>query len=304
LQRAIASKGYLEAITWSFTDSNYNNHFKDTNKEIKIVNPISSELGVLRNSIFSNLIMYMSKNLDRGFKDLSIFEIGPIFNGSNPGEQNTVVCGLSAGKINRLSWNDKERDVDVFDVKRDVIQTLVEAGYNSDKFFIDSETPNYFHPGKSGRLFLNRGKDLVAAYFGEIHPNILKNIDIKTDNLVGFEIFIDNLKLPKKTLNDQKTKFLVSDYQKSERDFAFIVNKNISSQDLINAISSVGQNLISNIKVFDVYEGSNIPENQKSIAISVTIQSLEKTLNDNDLEKINKLIIQTVEDKTGAKIRS
>ena len=248
--------------------------------------------------------MYMSKNLDRGFKDLSIFEIGPIFNGSNPGEQNTVVCGLSAGKINRLSWNDKERDVDVFDVKRDVIQTLVEAGYNSDKFFIDSETPNYFHPGKSGRLFLNRGKDLVAAYFGEIHPNILKNIDIKTDNLVGFEIFIDNLKLPKKTLNDQKTKFLVSDYQKSERDFAFIVNKNISSQDLINAISSVGQNLISNIKVFDVYEGSNIPENQKSIAISVTIQSLEKTLNDNDLEKINKLIIQTVEDKTGAKIRS
>ena len=304
LQRAIASKGYLEAITWSFTDSNYNNYFKDKNKEIKIVNPISSELGVLRNSIFSNLIMYMSKNLDRGFKDLSIFEIGPIFNGSNPGEQNTVVCGLSAGKINRLSWNDKERDVDVFDVKRDVIQTLVEAGYNSDKFFIDSETPNYFHPGKSGRLFLNRGKDLVAAYFGEIHPNILKNIDLKTETLVGFEIFIDNLKLPKKTLNDQKTKFVVSDYQKSERDFAFIVNKNISSQDLINAISNVGQNLISNIKVFDVYEGSNIPENQKSIAISVTIQSFEKTLNDNDLEKINKLIIQTVEDKTGAKIRS
>ncbi len=304
LQRAIASKGYLEAITWSFTDSNYNNHFKDKNKEIKIVNPISSELGVLRNSIFSNLIMYMSKNLDRGFKDLSIFEIGPIFKGSNPGEQSTVVCGLSAGKKNRLSWIDKERDIDVFDVKRDVIQTLVEAGYNSDKFFIDSETPNYFHPGKSGRLFLNRGKDLVAAYFGEIHPNILKNIDIKTDTLVGFEIFLDNLKLPKKTLNDQKTNFVVSDYQKSERDFAFIVNKNITSQDLINAISSVGQNLISNIKVFDVYEGSNIPENQKSIAISVTIQSFEKTLNDNDLEKINKLIIQTVEDKTGAKIRS
>ena len=304
LQRAIASKGYLEAITWSFTDSNYNNHFKDTNKEIKIVNPISSELAVLRNSIFSNLIMYISKNLDRGFKDLSIFEIGPIFKGSNPGEQSTVVCGLSAGKKNRLSWIDKERDIDLFDVKRDVIQTLVEAGYNSDKFFIDSETPNYYHPGKSGRLFLNEGKDLVAAYFGEIHPNILKKIDIKTETLVGFEIFIDNLKLPKKTLNDQKTKFVVSDYQKSERDFAFIVDKNVSSQDLKNTISSVDQDLISNIKIFDVYEGSNIPENQKSIAISVTIQSFEKTLNDNDLEKITKLIIETVENKTGAKIRA
>ena len=121
---------------------------------------------------------------------------------------------------------------------------------------------------------------------------------------MGFEIFLDNLKLPKKTLNSQKTKFVVSDYQKSERDFAFIINKDVSSQDLINAVSNVDQDLISNIKVFDVYEGENIPQHQKSIAISVTIRSSEKTLNDNDLEKINKLIIETVENKTGAKIRS
>ncbi len=304
LQRSIASKGYLETITWSFTDANYNNHFRDTNKEIKIVNPISSELGVLRNSIFSNLIMYMSKNLDKGFKNLSIFEIGPVFTGSNPGEQNTIACGLSAGKKSRLSWIEKERNVDVFGAKRDVVQTLIEAGYNSDKFFIDSETPNYYHPGKSGRLFLNKGKDKVAAFFGEIHPNILKKIDVKTESLLGFEIFLDNLKLPKKTLNDQKIKFTTSDYQKSERDFAFVVNKDVSAQDLINAVSSIDQNLISNIKVFDVYEGDNIPENQKSIAISVTIQSSEKTLNDHDLEEINNSIIKTVESKTGAKIRS
>ena len=304
LQRAIASKGYLEAITWSFTDSNYNDHFKETNKEIKIINPISSELGVLRNSIFSNLIMYMSKNLDRGFKDLSIFEIGPIFTGSNPGEQSTVICGLSAGKKSRLSWIDKERNVDVFDVKRDVVQTLIEAGYNSKEFFVDNKTPNYYHPGKSGRIFLTKNKDQVAAYFGEIHPNILKKVDIKTESLVGFEIFLDNLKKGRKTLNDQKTNYEVSDYQKSERDFAFIVNKNVSSQDLIDVISHIDQNLIGNIKVFDVYEGDNIPENQKSIAINVIIQSFEKTLNDNDLEKINKLIIQTVENKTGAKIRA
>tara|TARA_Y100001935_G_scaffold192178_1_gene160374 strand:+ start:353 stop:2758 length:2406 start_codon:yes stop_codon:yes gene_type:complete len=304
LQRSIATKGYLEAITWSFTDSNYNNHFKGDEKEIKIINPISSELGVLRNSIYSNLCMYIGKNLDRGFKDISIFEIGPIFNGYNPGEQSTVACGLSAGKKNRLSWIENERNVDVFDIKRDVVQTLVEAGYDSDKFFVDRETPNYYHSGKSGRLFLNNQKDQVAAYFGEIHPNILKMMDIKTESLIGFEIFLDNLKIPKKTLNDQKTKFIISDYQKSERDFAFTVNKDVSSQDLINSISAVDSKLISNIKVFDVYEGENIPENQKSIAISVTIQSSEKTLNENDLDKINKLIIETVENKTGAKIRS
>ena len=248
--------------------------------------------------------MCVSKNLDRGFKDLSIFEIGPVFTGPNPGEQNTVVCGLSAGKKARLSWIEKERNVDVFDVKKDVVQTLIEAGYNSDKFFVDSETPNYYHPGKSGRLFLNKERDNIAAYFGEIHPNILKKIDIKTESLVGFEIFLDNLKLPKKTLNQQKTNFVVSDYQKSERDFAFVVDKGMNAQDLIDAISSVDKNLISNIKVFDVYQGDNISETQKSIAISVTIQSFQKTLKDSDLENINKLIIETVERKTGAKIRS
>ncbi len=304
LQRSVASKGYLEAITWSFTDSKYNDHFKEASKEIKIVNPISSELGVLRNSIFSNLAMYISKNLDRGIKDLSIFEIGPIFYGTQPGEQNTVVCGLSAGKKSRLSWIEKERNVDVFDIKRDVIQTLVEAGYNAEKFYIDDESPNYYHPGKSGRIFLNKGKDKVAAYFGEIHPNIIKTLDIKTESLVGFEIFLDNLKLPKKSLKYQKTKYSVSDFQKSERDFAFIVDKKISVQDIVSVISNIDKNLISNIKVFDVYEGDNIPENQKSVAISVTIQSLEKTLTDNDLEKTNNLIIETVENKTGAKIRS
>ena len=248
--------------------------------------------------------MYLNKNLDRGFKDLSLFEIGPVFTGYNPGEQHTVICGLSAGKKVRSSWIDSQRNFDVFDIKRDVVQTLVEAGYNQNKFFIDIETPNYYHPGKSGRLFLNKEKQNVVAYFGEIHPNILKKIDLKTESLVGFEIFLDNLKLPKKTLNDQKTKFNVSDFQKSERDFAFVVNKNVKAQDLINAISNIDKNLISKIKIFDFYEGENIPENQKSIAISVTIQSSEKTLNDSDLEKINKLIIQTVENTTGAKIRS
>ena len=175
---------------------------------------------------------------------------------------------------------------------------------DSEKFFIDSETPNYYHPGKSGRLFLNNRKDQMAAYFGEIHPNILKQIDMKTESLVGFEIFMDNLRLPEKTLNDLKVKFSFSDYQKSERDFAFIVNKDVKAQDLINSISSVDGSLVKGVKVFDVYEGDNIPENQKSIAISVTIQSSERTLNEDDLEKINNSIVKTVENKTGAKIRS
>ena len=304
LQRSMASKGFLENITWSFTDSKINQLFLEDNKEINIVNPISSDLNVLRTSIYSNLIVYLNKNLDRGFKDISLFEIGPIFLGSQPGQQETVVCGLRAGKISRLNWLEKDRLVDVFDVKQDVVKSLVEAGFNQNKLYIDDKTPRYYHPGKSGRIFLNKDKEKVVAYFGEIHPNILKKIDIKTESLAGFEIFLDNIKQTKKSLNDQKTQYRYSDYQKSERDFAFVLNKNFYVQELIEIISKIDKNLIKAVKVFDVYQGENIPEGQKSIAINVTIQSSEKTLNDDDLEKINQLIISTVELKTGAKIRS
>ena len=248
--------------------------------------------------------MNLDKNLNRGIKDLSLFEIGPIFYGSDPGDQETVIGGLRAGKVSRLSWIEKERNIDVFDVKKDVIQTLIESGYSKLKFFVDDQAPNYYHPGKSGRIFLNNEKNKVAAYFGEIHPGILKKINIKTEALIGFEIFVDNLKLSKKSLKDQKNTYQVSDFQKSERDFAFIIDKNFKSQALIEIISNVDKELIRKVNIFDVYEGENIPNDKKSIALNVIIQPMTKALKDEDLERVNRLIIETVENKTGAKIRS
>jgi len=304
LQRSIASKGYLETITWSFTDSKINQLFNENKSQTKIVNPISSDLDVLRNSIFSNLIVYLKNNLDRGFKDISLFEIGPIFSGYKPGDQQIVIAALRSGKVSRLNWLEKERTVDLFDVKRDVIQSLSEAGFDQSKLFIDDKTPGYFHPGKSGAIYLNKNEDKPAAYFGEIHPNIIKKLDIKTETLAIFEIYIDNIKKTEKKLKDQKSQYKYSDYQKSERDFAFVLDKNFKVQNLIKVISEIDKNLIKSIKVFDIYEGENIPEDKKSIALNVTIQSSEKTLTDEDLEKINKLIISTVENKTGAKLRS
>ena len=304
LQRSIASKGFLETITWSFTDSKINHLFSEDIKEIKIINPISSDLNVLRNSIFSNLIIYLSKNLDRGFKDISLFEIGPIFLGSKPGQQKTIVSGLRAGKVSRLNWLEKDRPVDFFDIKQDVIKSLVETGFNQNKLYIDDKTPNYYHPGKSGRIFLNEDRKNILAYFGEIHPNIIKKIDIKTESLVGFEIFLDNIKQSNKTLNNQKNQYEYSDYQKSERDFAFVLDKSFQIQELIKIIYKIDKDLIKDVKVFDVYEGENIPQGQKSIALNVAIQSSEKTLKDEDLDRLNQLIISTVEEKTGAKIRS
>jgi len=304
LQRSVASKGYYETITWSFTDSKINQLFKEDSNEVKIVNPISSDLDVLRNSIFPNLMFYLKKNLDRGFKDVSLFEIGPIFKGNQPGQQLTVVGAIKSGKIFRLNWNEKDRLVDVFDAKKDLIQTLIEAGYDKHNFFIRDKSPSYYHPGKSGSIYLDKDDIEPVAYFGEIHPSIIKKLDIKTEALVHFEIYLDHLKDNKRKLKDLKSNFQYSDYQKSERDFAFVVDKSIKVQDLTKLITSIDKKLIKSVKVFDVYEGENIPSNKKSIALNVTIQSSEKTLNDSDLEKINNLIISTVESKSGAKIRS
>ncbi len=304
LQRSIASKGYYETVTWSFTDSKINELFRENMNEVEIVNPISSDLNVLRNSIFSNLIIYLKKNLDRGFKDISLFEIGPIFYGNKPSQQKIVLSGLRSGKVSRSNWIEKERLVDVFDAKRDVIQSLVEIGFDQKKLNVDNKAPSYYHPGKSGSIYLNKNETIPVAYFGEIHPNILKKIDIKTEALICIEIYLDNIKQTSKKLRDQKKQFKYSDYQKSERDFAFVIDKSFKVQDLVNIISDVDKNLIRSVKVFDVYEGENIPNNKKSIALNVIIQSSEKTLKDDDLEKINQLIISTVESKSGAKIRS
>ena len=122
--------------------------------------------------------------------------------------------------------------------------------------------------------------------------------------MVIFEICLDYIKESKQKIKDLKSEYKFSDFQKSERDFAFIINKNFKSQELVNIIKSADNKLIKSVRVFDVFEGENIPEGKKSIAVNVTIQSEEKTLNENDLENINKLIISSVESKSGAKIRS
>ena len=304
LQRSVASKGYYETVTWSFTDSKINDFFKEEKNNIPIINPISSDLNVLRSSIFSNLVFYLKKNLDRDIKDISLFEIGPVFFGKKPGQQEIVIAALKAGKVSRLDWIEKDRIVDVFDAKRDVIQSLEEIGLDQKKLYIKSNTPNYYHPGKAGAIYQDKNSNLPIALFGEIHPNIIKKIEIKTEALILFEIFLDRIIQSKSKIRDQKNKYKYSDFQKSERDFAFIIDKNFDAQELVKIISEIDETLIKDVKIFDLYMGENIPNDKKSIALNVTIQSFEKSLNDNDLEKINNLIISTVESKSGAKIRS
>ena len=303
-QRSLASKGYLETVTWSFTDSNIDKEFSKGEKEISILNPISSDLNVLRRSIFSNLAIYLKKNQDRGYEDLSLFEIGPTFFGMNPGEQQVVVGALRSGKVGRKSWLEKERNIDVFDIKSDVVKTLVELGLSEQDLFVNDNAKQSYHPGRSGSITLKSEKGPLVAYFGEIHPAIIKKLDLKEPNVYGLEIFLKNMPEPYKKIRQLKKSFQASDFQKSQRDFAFIIDKIFKIGLLEKIIREIDPAIIKEVSTFDVYEGEKIPKDKKSVAINVILQSINKTLSEQDLDKISKKIIEVVKEKTGATIRS
>ena len=303
-QRSLASKGYLESVTWSFTDSKIDKQFSKSEKEIPIFNPISSDLDVLRRSIFSNLAIYLKKNQDRGYEDLSLFEIGPVFFGKNPGEQQIVLGALKSGKVGRKSWIEKERNVDVFDIKSDAVKTLIELGVSEQDLSITDNTKQCYHPGRSGSITLKSEKGPHLAYFGEVHPAIVQKLDFKESNIYGFEIFLKNIPEPNKKIRHTKKSFQPSDFQKSQRDFAFVIDKIFKIGLLEKIIKEIDTSIIQEVRTFDVFEGGNVPQDKKSVAINVTLQSKNKTLNEKDLDQISKKIIDTVKYKTGATIRS
>ena len=302
-QRAIASKGYLETVTWSFTDSKIDKQFAKGEKEITIYNPISNDLDVLRRSIYSNLAIHLRRNQDRGYEDLSLFEIGPTFFGKNPGEQQIVLGALKSGKVSRKSWIEKEREIDVFDIKSDAIKTLIELGVSEQNLFVSDNTKHCYHPGRSGSINFKSAKGPQLAYFGELHPAIIKKLDFKEPNIFGLEIFLKNIPEPIKKIRQSKKSFQVSDFQKSQRDFAFIIDK-IFKIGILEKIIQEIDSLIQDVTTFDVYEGENIPQDKKSVAVNVTLQSENKTLSEKDLDQISKKIIEVVKEKTGATIRS
>jgi len=303
-QRSVASKGYTEAVTWSFTDSKTDILFSELKNEIKLSNPISSDLDVLRSSLYSNLINSAKKNIHRNFEDLMLFEIGPIFKGNKPGEQSTMIGAIKTGKYSRKNWIEKERNFDVFDIKNDALRILNEVGIDSSKIAVSSKTKKWYHPGRSGLLSLGSSSGPELSYFGEIHPSIIKKLDLRTDNVLGFEIFLDNIPHSKKKIRENKPQFIVSDYQKVVRDFAFIIDEKYSSGEVINLVRKVDRELIKDVKIFDVYQGDNIAQGKKSIAFNVTLEPKDKTLSEKDIDQVSKKIISTVQDTTGATLRS
>ncbi len=301
IQRSIASLGYLETVTWSFASSKINDLLTD--KKLRLANPISSDLDTLRTSIFSNILTHCKNNIDRGYKNLMLFEVGPVFSGINPGDQSVVAGALRLGHKIEKSWIEKNALSNVYDVKSDAISVLLDLGIEKDKLVIENKSNLLFHPGRSGSIYLGSNKGPLLATFGEINPIITNQLEFEKLSPCGFEIYLEGFKEPKKKQKD-KNVFVVSKYQSVERDFAFVVDKNIKASEIISIIKNCEPILIQSIDIFDVYEGDNIEKNKKSIALSVKLQSMDKTLDEKTIEAISQQIILSVQAKTGGTLRS
>jgi phenylalanyl-tRNA synthetase beta chain len=300
-KRALAGRGMMEGVTFSFMDENAARLFGFSDERLKLANPISAELSVMRPSIVPNLAAAAARNAARGFDDVALFEVGPIF-GASPadptGSQRLVAAGVRAGKTGPRHWADRPRDVDVFDAKADALGVLAALGVPSANVQTVAEAPPWFHPGRSGSLRM--GPQATLAHFGELHPRIAKALDVPTP-IVAFEVNLDALPQPKKT---KRGAFQPSPFQPVERDFAFVVDDKVTADAIVRAAKLADRALINDVSVFDVYAGGAMGEGKKSVAIAVRIQPRDATLTDPEIEALAQKIVAAVTKATGATLRS
>ncbi len=299
VKHELASRGMFETVTFSFTDSDIAQHFRRGQEPILLQNPIIKELDEMRPSLLPNLLIGAKNNIARGYADLAIFEVAPEFYGRNPGEQKAVASGIRVGKTSKKDWTGSMRAYDVFDAKADALAAIAAAKGPIEAPQITTDAPAYYHPGRSGVIRLGKN---VLAYFGELHPAVLKALDIKS-NVVAFEVFLDNIPLPRDAKSKAKKKLELSQLQAVDKDLAFVVARNVSAINIVAAAKNADRNNIADVRVFDVYAGDNLPEDKKSVAISVTFQPKEKTYTDAELEALMNKVILEVGKKTGATLR-
>lgn len=298
IKRLLATNGYTEIVSWSFMDSKIAQLFASLNEELIIANPISSDLNYMRPSILPNLIKIVHNNINRSFKDLSLFEIGPIFEDTNDNNLITSVAGIRTGLTVPKNNYGTSRLFDVFDIKADIELILNHFGLNINKCQIKNNALSYFYPTKSASLTL--GKKIIS-YFGQIHPTILKQFNINSD-IMAFELLISKLPIGKEKFG-KKTELISSDYQMVIRDYAFIVDINQPVGEILEAIRNIDRKLIKAVSLFDLYYGDKIQSGEKSIAISISIQDNSKTLSEEDIDALDKSILLMMNQKFSALLR-
>ncbi|MBE0533221.1 MAG: phenylalanine--tRNA ligase subunit beta [Rhodospirillales bacterium] len=300
-RRALAARGMVEAVTLSFVAAATAELFGGAPEATRLTNPISSDLDVMRPSLLPNLIAAAGRNADRGIADAPLFEVGPQFAGDRPEDEAIVATGIRSGRRAPRNWAAPVRPVDVFDAKADAVAALAAAGAPVDNLQVSTEAPAWYHPGRSGSLRL--GPKVVLAWFGEIHPGILGRMDVRGP-VVGFEAFLDRIPAPKRRKGAARPHLVLSPFQPVERDFAFVIDAMVPAADVLKAARSAHPDLITEIRVFDIFAGGALEAGKKSLAINVVLQPRDKTLTDPEIEAVAAEIVSKVEKATGGSLRT
>ena len=289
MRKELAVRGLNEIYSWAFLAEKQAKNFGVDNP-LKLLNPISADLDVMRPNLLANLLSAIARNSARGFSSLGLFEIGNAFEDVSEAGHKLYASGIRSDKFINRNHLGASREVDLFDAKSDLFSVLEIAGLSPDKLQISREVPAYYHPTRSGRISL--GGKITLGYFGEIHPLILADFDIK-QRVVAFEALLNNIPLPK-SKNKSKSLLYISNFQSAERDFAFIADEKIQVVDIIKAIEKAEKNLIKKVNIFDIYIGKGVESGKKSVAISVSLQANDRTLTDKEIEDISTKIISEV----------
>ena len=297
VRRTLAARGLTEAVTFSFISAREAELFGGAKPELRLVNPISADLDAMRPSLLPGLGSAARRNADRGYPDVALFEVGPLYRDDTPAGQTLVAAGVRAGHTGPKHWREKQREVDLYDVKSDALAALAAMGASPESVQVSADPPGWYHPGRAGSL---RVGPKVLGAFGELHPAVIEALDARPP-LAGFEVFLDAVPEPRAAR--AKLPVHLSVFQPIERDFAFVVDRDLPAETLLRAARGVDRKLVSQIRLFDLYEGAGLPEGKKSLAITVVLQPQERTLTDAEIEGFSKRLITQVEKATGGQLR-
>ena len=297
-RRTTAALGYNECVTYSFIDKAAATLFGGGDDATMLENPISSEMSHMRPALLPGLLQAAARNQARGMADMALFEVGDAFHGGEPGEQKTIVTGLLVGRTTPKDVHGASRPVDIYDAKADAEAVLAAMGAPA-KVQILRGAEDWWHPGRHGMICL--GPKKVLGVFGELHPKVLRALDVKGP-AVGFALWPAEIPLPRKT-QASRGALHVPDLQAVERDFAFVVDTGVEALTLVNAAAGADKALIEDVRVFDEFIGGSVGEGKKSLAITVRMQPHEKTLTENDIDAVSARIVEKVQTATGGELR-
>ena len=297
-RRTAAALGYNECVTYSFIDKDAAALFGGGDDATMLANPISSEMSHMRPALLPGLLQAAARNQARGFMDLALFELGQAFHGGEPGEQHLLLSGLLVGRTGPKDVHAASRAVDVFDAKADAEAILTAMGAPAKAQILRGADASW-HPGRHGKICL--GPKKVLGVFGELHPKVLKEMDVKGP-AVAFTLYPEEIPMPRKS-GATRPALVLNDLQAVERDFAFVVDADVAALDLVNAAAGADKTLIENVRVFDEFVGGSLGEGKKSLAITVRLQPTTQTLKEADIEAVGKKIVEKVEKATGGTLR-